>query len=797
MALALTEEHLALAESVRGWAGRAAPTEVVRGAVAADDGGAALYIGTLRPALAGQGLLGLHLPESLGGQGYGLPELAIAAEELGRALVPGAFLPTVLASAILHSTAADALNGLVKDMAGGTLTGAVGFAPGIRAIPGAGGGGAGGGGAGGGGPGGGGPGALVIDGDCGPVPGASMADVVILPVIREDKPVAPDGTGVTGDDERAGKDGQPLWVVVDAADVEITPLDSLDLARPAGRVHADHLSVPADRVLSGLPPGVVMSLAATLLAAEACGIADWAVATAAGYAKIRHQFGRPIGQFQAVKHRCAWMLTAAEQAAAAAWDAARAPQDTGRGDSTIGDRASGDSTIGDTASGGADATGGEFAAAVAAVVALDAAVTCVHECIQVLGGVGYTWEHEAHLYYRRALSLRALLGDSGEWAQRVAGLALKGARRPISIGLPPEAAPLRTPARAELAAIVAADPADRNRRLAEGGWVTPHLPRPWGREAGPLEQLVIAEEMRAAGLRAPGLAIGAWVVPALVQYGTPEQQERFLPPTLRGELVWCQLFSEPGAGSDLAGLSTRAERGEGGWRLTGQKIWTSLAKQAAWAICIARTDPDAPRHDGISYFLVEMTSPGVQVRPLREMTGDALFNEVFLDDVFVPDDLVVGGVNRGWRVARTTLANERVSLSQSWTFGCGTPELVEAVQGIGAGAGQAVLERAGRLVADGHAIDLLGMRVALKQLSGTEPGATGSVRKLLGMRHTQRVAEECWSLTGPDGALGGARWSRAVLFTRALTIGGGTTDIQLNIIGERILGLPRDPAPGS
>jgi len=528
-------------------------------------------------------------------------------------------------------------------------------------------------------------------------------------------------------------------------------------------------------VLTGLRSGLVMSLAAALLAAEACGIAGWAVATAAAYAKIRHQFGRPIGQFQAVKHRCAWMLTAAEQAAAAAWDAARALQDAGPG----------------------DAAGADLAAAVAALVAPDAAVTCAHECIQVLGGVGYTWEHDAHLYYRRALSLRALLGGSGGWAQRVAGLALDGAHRPARIDLPPEAAPLRSQVRAELAAIAAARPADRNGRLAEGGWVTPHLPRPWGRAAGPLEQLVIAEEMRSAGLRAPGLAIGAWVVPALVQYGSPEQQERFLPPTLRGELVWCQLFSEPGAGSDLAGLSTRAERAEGGWRLTGQKIWTSLAKQAAWAICVARTDPDAPRHDGISYFLVDMASPGVQVRPLREMTGDSLFNEVFLDDVFVPDNLVVGGVNQGWRVARTTLANERVSLSQSWTFGCGNPELIEAVRGAGAAAGPAVLERAGRLLAEGHAIDLLGMRVTLKQLSGTEPGATGSVRKLLGMRHAQRVAEECWSLTGPDGALGGARWSRAVLFTRALTIGGGTTDIQLNIIGERILGLPRDPEPGT
>src|SRR5215468_3012550 len=299
MALALTEEHLALAELVRGWAGRAAPAEAIRAAVADGDGGAALYTGTLRPALAGQGLLGLHLPESLGGQGYGLPELAIALEELGRALLPGAFLPTVLASAILYGAGAEALNGLVKDMAGGTLTGAVGFAPGIRATAA------------------GTTGTLVIDGACGPVTGAGLADVLILPAALD------------------GEDGDRRWVVVDAADVEITQLDSLDLTRQAGQVRADQLSVPPERVLGGLAPGAVTSLAAVLLAAEACGIADWAVATAADYAKIRHQFGRPIGQFQGVKHRCAWMLTAAEQAAAAAWDAARtepgtAGQDTGR-----------------------------------------------------------------------------------------------------------------------------------------------------------------------------------------------------------------------------------------------------------------------------------------------------------------------------------------------------------------------------------------------------------------------------------------------------------------------------------
>jgi 3-oxochol-4-en-24-oyl-CoA dehydrogenase len=295
------------------------------------------------------------------------------------------------------------------------------------------------------------------------------------------------------------------------------------------------------------------------------------------------------------------------------------------------------------------------------------------------------------------------------------------------------------------------------------------------------------------------------VVPALIQYGTPEQQQRFLPPTLRLDYLWCQLFSEPGAGSDLAGLTTRAERADGGWRITGQKIWTSLAQHAAWAICIARTDPSQPRHDGISYFLVDMHSPGIEVRPLREITGDSTFNQVFLDGVFVPDDCVVGEVNKGWRIARTTLANERVSLAGSWSFGNGVAELLQVARVTP----NLPLERIGELVSQDQAISLLGLRATLKQLSGTEPGATGSVRKLLSMRHAQQIAELCWQMSGPAGMLGGgygpavtadgqpngAHWARQVLMSEAYTIGGGTTDIQLNIIGERILGLPRDPEP--
>jgi 3-oxochol-4-en-24-oyl-CoA dehydrogenase len=770
MALAVTEEHQALAESVRGWAERNAGRQALRDAVDAPDGGGARYTGTVHAALAAQGLLGLHLAEDQGGQGFGLAELTVAVAELGRAMLPGDYLPTVLASAVLAAAVrgdGEAGGGkLVASLADGTRCGAVALATGMTGEAGQGaaltGDAAGGG--------------LLLTGSWSPVLGGSLADLAVLPA--------------------AGPGGE-TWVVVDAAELTVTPLDSLDLTRPVARLEADGVAVPAERVLAGLDRAAVSRLAAVLFGAEAAGLAGWAVSTAAEYARMRHQFGRPIGQFQAVKHRCAWMLTQAEQADAVVWDAARAV-----------DQAAGD---GGSAAGSDDAIGqADFAAAVAAQVAVDAAVTCAHECIQVLGGIGYTWEHEAHLYYRRALTLRALLGPAGGWAEQAARLATGGVRRKLEIDLPDDAAAWRAGIRAELAEIAGLSWADRIERFAAGGWVAPHLPRPWGRAATPLEQVIIAQEMRAANLRPPALFIGSWAMSALVGYGTPEQQERFLPRTLRGQITWCQLFSEPGAGSDLAGISTRAQRADGGWRLTGQKIWTSLARQAHWAICIARTDPGQPRHGGISYFLVDMSSPGIEVRPLREMTGDELFNEVFLDGVFVPDECVVGEINGGWKVARSTLANERVSLSQSWTSGFGVAELLDVVAGrdpaMTGAAGQI-----GHLVSTGHALDVLGQRVTLRQLSGTEPGATASVRKLLGMRHAQQVSECCWALAGPGGALGPGReagwrpgdgeddqarhWAKQVLLSRALTIGGGTTDIQLNIIAERMLGLPRDPEP--
>ncbi|WP_016910235.1 acyl-CoA dehydrogenase family protein, partial [Streptomyces xiaopingdaonensis] len=309
----------------------------------------------------------------------------------------------------------------------------------------------------------------------------------------------------------------------------------------------------------------------------------------------------------------------------------------------------------------------------------------------------------------------------------------------------------------------------------------------------------IAEELQAAGLRPVDLVIGAWVVPTLVAHGTDGQRDRFLPPTLRGEVTWCQLFSEPDAGSDLASLTTKAERVPGGWRLTGQKVWTSMAREADWGICLARTEPEAPKHSGISYFLLDMASPGLDVRPLREITGDSLFNEVFLDGVFVPDDCLVGKAGDGWRLARTTLANERVSLSSGSSLGAAEETLLRLARDE-RDSDPSRTETLGRLLAAAHSCALLRLRSTLRSLAGEQPGAESSIAKLIGVEHLQEAWETAVEWRGAD-ALCGARQPRDAtwwfLNSRCMSIAGGTTDVQLNIVGERLLGLPRDPEPAA
>ncbi|MEV4195825.1 acyl-CoA dehydrogenase family protein, partial [Streptomyces toxytricini] len=435
-----------------------------------------------------------------------------------------------------------------------------------------------------------------------------------------------------------------------------------------------------------------------------------------------------------------------------------------------------------------------LAAAFAAATALEASYGCAKDCIQILGGTGFTWEHDAHLHLRRALVARQLLGPGDEHRLHAADLAAAGARREVRTDLPRQAERYRPAARRAAEGARGLDPAAARRALAPTGYAAPHLPPPWGLGAEPLEQLVVAQELARAGVRISDLGIATWVVPSLIAHGTPGQQAAYLPATLLGDLSWCQLFSEPGAGSDLASLRTRAERTgpDGAWRITGQKVWTSAARTADHGILLARTDPDAPRHRGLGCFLVDMrATPGIDIRPLREITGDTLFNEVWFDGALLPADALLGKPGDGWAVARTTLGNERVHMADQVAFGTGLEALLARAPGLD-GARRA---RIGALAAEAHALACIGLRTTLRQVSGLEPGAGASIRKLVQTAHQQRVAELALELLGPEGAVREGPGERAVhgmLLSRCLTIAGGTTQVQLNVVAERILGLPRD-----
>ena len=352
---------------------------------------------------------------------------------------------------------------------------------------------------------------------------------------------------------------------------------------------------------------------------------------------------------------------------------------------------------------------------------------------------------------------------------------------------------------------LAEHPSPTGRQLAEAGWVVPHWPSPWGRDAHPLTQLVVDEELAAAGVHRPTNPIGiGWAGPTLLHAGTPEQQARYLPRLLSGEDLWCQLFSEPEAGSDLASLTTRAVRDGDSWVVTGQKVWTSLAHLARFGILLARTDPEAPKHAGISYFVCPMDLPGIEVRPLVEMTGVHLFNEVFLDEVRLPADSLVGPEHGGWALAKVTLANERVSLSSGgalWGRGPSAEDLLELVRRRGGVADPLLRQRLARLHADATVLRLIRLRTLTSAVRGEPPGPEASVRKLLADEHGQAVMALGKDLMGAHGVLAEAGplggpddfgWSYGYLFAPALTIGGGTTQVQRNILAERVLGLPHD-----
>jgi 3-oxochol-4-en-24-oyl-CoA dehydrogenase len=584
----------------------------------------------------------------------------------------------------------------------------------------------------------------TLRGDAGTILGGGLADLILVRV-GDDVVVVPSG----------------------AAGLTLAHPPNLDPTRRSVRAHADGVAVEPDDVIAGAADRAV-ALARTLGAAEAVGGSTACVEHAVAYAKERVQFGRTIGTFQAIKHHCADMLVAAELATAVVWEAARAASEATDEFSLV--------------------------AAMAATLAFEPYEHNAQMNIQVHGGIGFTWEHDAHLYLRRALVLNAVLGTPRD-AEDVTTLTAKGTTREVTLELPPEAVPIRAEVRAEAQRLATLGGAEQRRALLDSGLMVPHWPKPFGREAGAVEQLLIDEELRAAGVKVPGFGITAWVIMTVNQYATPDQVERWVARTLMGELVWCQLFSEPDAGSDAAAVKTKGVRVDGGWLVNGQKVWTSDAHLADLGLATVRTDPDAPKHAGITTMVIDMHAPGVEVRPLRQITGDADFNEVFFNDVFVPDEDVVGTPNDGWTVARSTLGNERVSIGGGAATLLVSVSLLDLLRRHGDRVPGAAA-RVGSVLTKEHALRALNVRRAQRAVIGSGPGPEGNVTKLVLAETGHARAALQAAFVGPDLAFlagDGRAAARFQMMTRAMSIAGGSSEITRNQIAERILGLPRDP----
>ncbi|BDX34942.1 acyl-CoA dehydrogenase [Mycobacterium antarcticum] len=741
MAIALTEDHQALAESVTGFAARHTPTATTRDAL--DH----LAAGVEQPfwaELVRQALHAVHIPEEFGGQGGGFEELAVVIEAAGAAMLPGPLLPTVLASSVVALGGEGAARDvLLRAFAEGATGAVVPPSHGISAIR---------------------------RGDGWALSGASLPVLGLMSAAHL----------VVG----AGSPDGEVWLHLDPAAPGVTRemLEGTDLTRDVGGLRLDDVLVVAGDEIVGVDATAARTMTVGLLAADAAGVMRWCRTASVDYAKVREQFGQPIGMFQAVKHKAARLFIAEELASAVAADAIRSLDQ--------------------------DADQQRVAAETAIVIGLGRAVDAVMEAITIHGGIAVTWEHDLHLYWRRAISVAAQAGSVRSAVRRLGEVAL-GTKRDFTIStsetddpefrgwvggvldealaLPPDEPSTDDPTKVYTKG-------RRREFLAAAGLVAAHWPTPWGLGATAAQQVIIAEEYAKRDLAPAKVLVGDWAVPTILAHGTEAQKERFAGPTLRGDIIWCQLFSEPQAGSDLASLNTKAEKVDGGWTLNGQKVWTSDAHHAHWAICLARTEPDAAKkHRGLSYFLVDMHAPGVTVRPLRQPSGDAHFNEVFLDEVFVPDDLLLGQRGEGWALTMTTLGSERTTISSMMTLG--DDDRVRRIIDEGSYWGDRAdaIEALGEIVAETTGVAALNYRESVRQLHGDRLSPGTSVVKAASAELGRTTAAISLDLIGPGASLRHAPADVVSneMFVPAFLIGGGTVEIQLNVIAERILGLPR------
>ncbi len=740
MTLGLSPEQQELSDAVGQFAGRYAPIGSTR------EGFGELAAGQLPEwwdALAGNGFHAVHLPEHLGGQGGRLIDAACVLEAAGKALLPGPLLPTVAAGAIaLLADPAPTAESLVRDLAAGATAAVVlpddgefrARADGAR---------------------------WLVTGASGVTAGVVSAQTILV--------------GARTDD------GDVVWVLVDAAKPTATveSATGTDLVTDAGVLRLTEYCVTDSEVLTGIDPDRARCVTLGLVASMMAGIAQWCVEAVTAHLRIREQFGRVIGTFQALQHNAAMLLVNSELATAAAWDAIRAA------DEPLDQH--------------------QIAVAGAAVIAISPVPDLVLDALTMFGAIGFTWEHDLHLYWRRAISLAASIGPANRWARALGQLTCTR-QRDMSVDLGDAESDFRLRVAETLDAALELRNDEPGRQgdyeefktgpqrtlIAEAGLIAPHWPQPWGLDAGPLQQLIIDDEFaKRPDLVRPSLGIAEWILPSVLRAAPTDLQGKLIPPTQRGEIAWCQLFSEPGAGSDLAALSTRATKIDGGWNINGHKIWTSAAHRADFGALLARTDPTAGKHRGIGYFIIDMRSQGIEIQPIKTATGDAHFNEVFLTDVFVPDDMLLGDAGGGWDLAIATMAEERSAISGYVKF-----DRAAALRRFAAAPGpdrDDALRALGELDAYANAIKALGVRETVRLLDGQASGPASSIAKVAMNVLLRRTFQATLQLSGRLAMVADSDPAivEPYLHLPAELIGGGTREIQLNIIAQMILGLPR------
>jgi 3-oxochol-4-en-24-oyl-CoA dehydrogenase len=741
MVLAVTAEQEDLSDAVSRFAARHAPIDKTR---AAFDSIAAGELPSWWEEFTAHGFHAVHLPESAGGQGGTLGDLACVIETAAAALLPGPVLSTAAASAVAASADHSAASLLAELAAGATAAVVLPENSDVRAVRQADG--------------------WRLTGSSASTLGLVAAQRILL-------------AAHTADGAR--------WFVLHAdrtrgADFTTEQQQGTDLCTDVGVLRLDHHLVAADSELSGISTERARCIAVALTACASAGTARRCTEAATDYIRTREQFGKPVGAFQALQHKAAVLLVNTELAGAAAWDAVRAC------DESVEQR--------------------RLAAGSAALMAVAPGPDLVLDALTMFGAIGYTWEHDIHLYWRRAIALAASLGPTTRWSREVGEVA-RGIKRSTAVNLGDVEAEFRASVAKTLDKALTLSnnhPSDDERApglafgeqrdlLAEAGLVAPLLPPPWGVGASAVQQVIINEEFdKRPDLIKPSLGIAEWILPSILDSGTDSQREQFARPMLRGVQRWCQLFSEPGAGSDLASLRTRAVKVDGGWVINGHKIWTSMADRAQYGALLARTDPDARKHRGISYFLIDMTWPGITVEPIKQASGHFDFNEVFFTDVFVPDDMLVGKPGSGWDLAVATMAVERTAIGNYVNIDRSAAlRHVAAIEGPDQDAAVRAL---GDVEAYTTAIKAMVLRETLRLVEGQSAGPTSSIAKYAMVMLLRRASTATLGLTGRIAMLEESDPAviRPYFDMPSELIGGGTPEIQLTVIASMILGLPRN-----